>query len=77
MVESYVRFRSVTPRQKFDRERIEFWIDRWARKALQEIRDLEGIPESEQLRRAVGAWLESKGVVQKAERRRAATRKRS
>lgn len=36
-----------------------------------------GIRPSEQIRRALRPWLEKKGVLQKAERQRAATRKRS
>lgn len=65
---------TMTPRAKADRERFEFWIDREARQGLQAIRDRDGVPESEQVRRAVTAWLEANGV--KAERKRAATRKR-
>ena len=45
--------------------------------ALQEIRDRDGIPVSEQVRRAIRNWIESKGVKVRAERKRADTRKRS
>jgi hypothetical protein len=45
-----------------------------AMKALQE---RDGIPLSEQMRRALAMFLESKGVYQKADRKSAATRKRS
>jgi Ribbon-helix-helix protein, copG family len=45
---------------------------------LQQLKDRDGIPVSEQVRRAIQAWLESKGVRRaKTERRRAVTRKRS
>ena len=44
--------------------------------SLQEIKRRDGIPVSEQVRRALEAWVESKGVM-KAEHKRAATRKRS
>jgi hypothetical protein len=45
--------------------------------ALQRLKEQEGIPVSEQVRRALLAWLDSKNVaVKKTERKRAATRKR-
>lgn len=43
--------------------------------ALQKIKQRDGLPVSEQVRRALLAWVEAKGVL-KAERKRAATRKR-
>jgi predicted DNA-binding protein len=43
---------------------------------LQQVKERDGIPVAEQIRRAVKAWLEAKGV-RKAERQRAVTRKRS
>lgn len=46
-------------------------------KGLQQIRERDGIAVSEQVRRAIRTWLESKGVTEKkTERKRAATRKR-
>ena len=44
--------------------------------ALEQIRERDGIPVSEQVRRALKVWIAEKGVVLKAERKRAATRKR-
>ena len=45
--------------------------------ALQHVREQDGIPVSEQVRRALRAWLDARNVtVKKAERKRAATRKR-
>jgi predicted DNA-binding protein len=43
--------------------------------ALQEIKDRDGIPVAEQVRRALESWVKSKGV--KSERKRPASRKRS
>ena len=43
--------------------------------ALQEIKRRDGVPVSEQVRRALQAWVESRGVT-KTERKRAVTRKR-
>ena len=43
--------------------------------AIRAIKISEGIPESEQIRRGIRLWLESKGVM-KADRKRAVTRKR-
>jgi hypothetical protein len=45
--------------------------------ALAEIRDRDGVPVSEQVRRALIQWIEAKGVKLKAERKRGATRRRS
>jgi hypothetical protein len=39
------------------------------------LKERDGIPYSEQIRRALRFWLESKGVM-KSERKRAVTRKR-
>ena len=50
-------------------------IDDEILQALREVKMRDGIPVSEQVRRALVMWLESKGV-RKAERKRAATRKR-
>jgi Arc/MetJ-type ribon-helix-helix transcriptional regulator len=43
--------------------------------ALTFLRERDGIAEAEQIRRGVQMWLDSKGI--KADRKRAATRKRS
>lgn len=43
---------------------------------LRAIKERDGIPVSEQIRRALLTWLHEKGVDAKAERKRAATRKR-
>jgi len=46
--------------------------------ALHFIKERDGIPVAEQARRALNAWIEQRGVTikPKAERKRAATRKR-
>jgi hypothetical protein len=44
--------------------------------ALVEIRDRDGVPVSEQVRRALMKWIEAKGVTIKTDRKRASTRKR-
>ena len=44
--------------------------------ALAEIRDRDGIAVSEQVRRALKQWIETKGVKVKTERKRAPARKR-
>jgi hypothetical protein len=43
--------------------------------AMQALKARDGMPFSEQIRRALRPWLEAKGVL-KAERKRAVTRKR-
>jgi hypothetical protein len=62
----------VTPRTRYT-----FFIDEDQRAALTAIKERDGISESEQIRRAIKAWVESKGVPVKGERKRADTRKRS
>jgi hypothetical protein len=53
-----------------------FRIDAELGDGLKIVRERDGIAESEQIRRGIRLWLESKGVI-KAERKRARTRKRS
>jgi len=53
-----------------------FRIDDDLLEAMQRLQERDGIPQSEQIRRALRPWLEEKGVI-KAERKQAATRKRS
>jgi hypothetical protein len=52
-----------------------FRIDDDLMEAMQRLQDRDGIPLSEQIRRALRPWLEVKGVM-KAERKQAVTRKR-
>ena len=51
-------------------------IDESILAGLQTVKERDGVPVSEQIRRALSLWLEEKGVV-KAERKRGGTRKRS
>ena len=45
--------------------------------ALQRVKEKDGIPVSEQVRRALVAWLDSRNLtLKKAERKRAVTRRR-
>ena len=62
---------AVTPRNRYT-----FFIDDDQRAGLTQVKERDGISESEQIRRAVAAWLKEKGVM-KPERKRATTRKRS
>lgn len=59
------------------REITNFRIDSELLEALREIRDRDGVGIAEQVRRAIRAWVGSKGVKVKPERKRAVTRKRS
>jgi hypothetical protein len=44
---------------------------------LQAIRERDGVPIAEQVRRAIRMWLDAEGIkVKKVERKRAVTRKR-
>ena len=62
----------VTPSLK---KQTAFRIDPDILTGLQEVKVRDGIPLSEQVRRALRVWLDSKGVT-KTERKRAVTRKR-
>jgi hypothetical protein len=61
----------MTPKARYT-----FFIDDEQREGLRAIKAARGIPESEQIRRAVDDWLKREGVT-KAERKRVAARKRS
>lgn len=56
-----------------------FKIDAEVAAALKQIKAREGIGESEQIRRGILLWLDTKGITpkKKTERKRATTRKRS
>ena len=53
-----------------------FRIDADLLEAMHQLQARDGIPLSEQIRRALRPWLEEKGVI-KADRQRAQTRRRS
>ncbi|HYN10983.1 MAG TPA: hypothetical protein VES67_26615 [Vicinamibacterales bacterium] len=57
------------------RRRYGFWIDDDLLAGLRLVKDRDGILESEQIRRAIKTWLQSKGAI-KTDRKRASTRKR-
>jgi hypothetical protein len=52
-----------------------FRLDDDLLEGMNAVRDRDGVQPSEQARRAIRMWLETKGVL-KAERKRAVTRKR-
>jgi hypothetical protein len=60
-----------------DKKQTAFRIDPDILEGLQEIKARIGIPLSEQVRRALRAWLDAQGVRKKTERPRDAARKRS
>ncbi len=53
-----------------------FWISPDQKAALRAIKDRDGIPVSEQIRRAIDQWLAEK-APEKAVRRRGGTRRRA
>jgi hypothetical protein len=61
----------MTPRNRYT-----FFIDEHQREAIRAIKARDGISESEQIRRAVKAWIEQKGGTVQTGRKRADTRKR-
>jgi hypothetical protein len=55
-----------------------FRIDRRLLDALEEVKRRDGVPISEQVRRALEAWLTEKGALErKSDRSRVSARKRS
>jgi hypothetical protein len=60
-----------------ERIRDNFFIEPVQRDGLRRVNERDGISESEQIRRAIDQWLESRGVLKKAARRRAATRRKA
>lgn len=54
-----------------------FRIDTDILEGLDAIKERDGVPVSEQVRRALRAWLESKGVEKEAASRRAGTRRKA
>ena len=62
----------MTPRRKYS-----FWIDDHQADGLKRVKERDGVLESEQIRRAINAWLDAKGVrVKQSSRKRNAARKR-
>ena len=60
----------MTPRARYT-----FYIEDEQRSALTAIKQRDGISESEQIRRAIQEWIDKRGVREKAQGKRAATRK--
>jgi len=54
-----------------------FRIDEDLLDGLREVWERDGVPVSEQVRRAIRSWLKSKGIAEKAARPRARTRERA
>jgi ribosomal protein S19E (S16A) len=57
-----------------------FRLERHLLEGMEEVKRRDGVPVSEQVRRAVTAWLETKGILVKSDRKRGVTatgRKRS
>ena len=52
-----------------DRTRYTFFIDADLRDAIAAIKERDGIPESEQIRRALRAWVDAKGGTSGANER--------
>jgi hypothetical protein len=46
-----------------ERTRYNFWINEHQRDGLRAVKERDGITESEQIRRAIDEWLESRGVL--------------
>ena len=59
------------------KERFEFWIEAEARQGLEAIKDRDGIPVSEQIRRAIAAWLAERPATDRAAPRRVGARRKA
>jgi hypothetical protein len=58
------------------RKKYSFWIDDAQAEGLKMVKLRDGVLESEQIRRAISAWLEKKGVTVEPKRSHGAERKR-
>jgi hypothetical protein len=63
--------RGITPR---GRKLYSFWIEAEQATGLKAVKERDGIPESEQIRRAISAWLEDKSATSKTVARKTARR---
>lgn len=68
----YTLAHTMSPRKRYS-----FWIDDGQADGLKQVKERDGVLESEQIRRAIDAWLKQKDVIVKSDRKRASTRKRS
>jgi hypothetical protein len=59
------------------RVRYSFFIEDQQRDALRLVKERDGISESEQIRRAINVWLESRSVLSKAAPRRVSPRRKA
>ena len=59
------------------KERFEFWIEPEARKGLEAVKERDGIPVAEQIRRAIAAWLAERDATAKAAPRRVSPRRKA
>lgn len=59
------------------KRRYTFWINETEAEGLRQIKAVEGIAESEQIRQAIRDWLRRKGVIGTAAPRRASTRRKA
>jgi hypothetical protein len=57
--------------------RYQFMIEPAQRDALRQIKQDTGVPEGEQIRRAIDLWLKAQGVNVKTAPRRAQTRRKA
>ena len=61
----YIHIHPMTPKSRFH-----FHIEDEQREGLQRIKERDGIPEAEQIRRAIDAWLREKGATEKKPRKK-------
>ena len=62
----------VAPRTRYN-----FFIEDHQRDRLREVKERDGIPESEQIRRAIDEWLAKKGLKVTTARRSARARRKA
>jgi hypothetical protein len=68
----YYNQHTMTPRERV----ITFRPDEDILTAMDTLRERDGVPFSQQIRRALRQWLDQKGVLEKAARKQAGDRKR-
>jgi hypothetical protein len=64
------RYGKIWHNENVPRRRYTFWIDDVQAEGLKNVKERDGVLESEQIRRAINDWLAKKGVNPKPTRQR-------
>jgi hypothetical protein len=57
------------PRPNRERQLYSLWLDRRLKEGLELVKERDGVPESEQVRRALEEWLSARKALKKRQKR--------